>query len=224
MKKITVNKTTVAFIHEGTSVLDDKAFSSLSIADKTKVMSEIIPPFLYVETFSSLSDLKVLKQKLLNGEDCSIELAYNGLTAPADLSRVRNLYLETVAPVLAAIEAIKPVYPFAEYKTLPKVTTDGTYAIRDSHRIKLTTLQKVWKRASPLWAKHWLDTNLDKNGNRKNWRSPESVYINGSDIAPSAAGRYFEIKSGHVSIGCQTITRQELEQFALSQGWEFPAI
>ena len=224
MKKITVNKTVIAFIHEGTSVLDDRAFGALSISDKTKAMAELKPPFLYVETFSSLSNMKVLKEKLLNGTDCSLELAYNGLEAPSDLSRVRKLYLSTLAPVLAAIDAFKPYYLFADRVSAEETTVQDIFAVRGSQTIKITTLKKIWLRAAPCWAKHWSDSNVDTNGKRKRWETPGKDYVKGSDISPGQSSQYVEFKANTVTIGCQIIYRYEMEQFALSQGWEFPPV
>jgi len=224
MKKITVNKAVIAFIHEGTSVLDDRAFGALSIADKTKVMTELKPPFLYVETFSSLSNMRVLKQKLLNGEDCSLELVYNGLEAPSDLSRVRKLYLDTVTPVLAAIDALTPTYPFAVPSDYRETTVENGYAVRGSYKIKLSTLKTIWVRASDRWAKHWSDSNVNTNGKRKCWATIENTYVSGNDIAPGQSPRYVEYGANAICIGCQSIYRYELEQFALSQGWVFPSV
>lgn len=225
MKKIAIDKVVIAFIHKEMSVLDDRAFGALSVADKTKVMTELKPPFLYVETFSSWSNMRVLKQKLLNGEDCSLELVYNGLEAPSDLSRVRKLYLDTVAPVLAAIDALKPSYPFAEPCEVPEETTvQDAFAVRGSHTIRLTTLKALWKKVSPRWAKYWSDGYLDVNGKRKRWTPMESLYTVGGEIAPGQPSRYIEFCSKGASIGCQTISRYELEQFALSQKWDFPSV
>lgn len=223
MKKIVIKNAVIAFIHEGSSVLDDRAFTALSISDKTQVMSELPAPFLYVESFSQLSNLGTIKKKLFDGKDVSLELAYNGIDLPSEFSSVRQRYLDVLAPVLAQIEGLRPIYPFAEIpedRTVVKVS--GEWAVRASYKVKITLLKKIWGRVSPRWAKHWSDANIKIDGKRKAWSSLEHTYEDGSAIDNNSS-RYVEYAANSIAIGCQNISRYELEQFALSQGWAFPA-
>jgi hypothetical protein len=124
----------------------------------------------------------------------------------------------------AAIDALTPTYPFAEPCACSETRVEKEYAVRGSYKIKLSTLEKIWTRASRRWAKHWSDSAVNTKGKRKSWVTTKKPYINGEDIAFGQEGRYIKYYANSVNIGCQSISRYELEQFALSQGWAFPSV
>ena len=226
MQKIKIKNVTVAFITvAGVSVIDNAAFNAMSISDKTKTLGKLNPPFLYVENFGQLCDLNRIKKKMLLGEDVTLELQFNGLDVPTDLAFVRQRYMDTIAPVLATLAGMRPVYPFDNIPNdRSKITVDETFARRGSHKVKITMLLKIWKKMAPKWAKHWDDKNVNANGKRRRFSSVEYDYESGDAIGDSSnSSRHINYYANRVEIGCQTIHRYELEQFALTMGWDFPA-
>lgn len=74
------------------------------------------------------------------------------------------------------------------------------------YSIGIKTLERLWQVASAVW-------NGVEGASRK---------IN--SISASGYNRDGTIKNDHITIGCQTIQRFELEQVALHLGWAFPEV
>lgn len=108
---------------------------------------------------------------------------------------------------------IKPTYPFIPvpggWSVKDKLIIKGTRVSRlsgASYYIGLKTLEFLWLKAAPLWAENTGDTDVL------------------GEASVSAHGYYRQCKIYHnlIQVGCQDIQRYEIEQFALSQGWDFP--
>lgn len=107
-----------------------------------------------------------------------------------------------------------PAYVFAvvpEHFDIADITLTSGGSVKRSggdRTIGLKTLKKLWIECSKFW--HTMKETGDKT-------------FTGSTVNASGYSNYPEVNAVRVSIGCQTIQRYELEQFALSQNWEFPS-
>lgn len=160
-------------------------------------------PILFVPTFVALSDKRMLRDKLLSGVDVSMDLEFNGI----ELTEEERAALKAVLPVLEKIGAIGPAYPWlpeTDFSDAIKFELNNSRIRRAGHSLKRTAAEAVWKRASKKWS--------GAPGAIPTHRVP----ADGSDWS----NKDVNYRSDSVTIGCQTISRAEVEYIARHYGWD----
>lgn len=117
---------------------------------------------------------------------------------------------------IAAMTPPPPPYPFAdlpdgwELEEHIKFTSNTIRRIQGgdlAYSIGMKTCRELWEWIAPYWA-----GNVASLGRRSHY------------VRAAGYSNYAEAYKTRVEIGCQTINRYELEQVALKQGWDFPAV
>ncbi len=206
MKKILVGNRVVAYHHETSVVIDDSAFGDLSLKDKTELLTAVTAiedtTLSFRTSFAGLTDYHTILTKLKQGEDVRFELTYLEIEMTPEQEAAIKGYHAAVKPVVAAIMALIPPYPFATVEGKVPVRKGSRYS-RGDYYASAADLQRLWNKASKLW----------------------------SGIRESIGGEYMSIGNHNktvyyytdrIEIGCQTIRRWELEQVAVAEGWVFP--
>jgi hypothetical protein len=210
VSKVTADKPSNLFRRLSTVLLvNSSAFAAASPTMQTGVLTENSGlPVLFVASFSELSNRKLIRDKLLRGDDVSRELEFNGI----ELSDEERRVLALVTPILEKIGAIGPKYPWLPEKDFSHeilfVKHGGSDRIkRSGNYIGKSTASRIWNKAAPFWAgmtakpaRHDVPTNGASYNNRD---------VNYNDDG--------------VVIGCQTVARAEVEFIARHYGWELAA-
>lgn len=208
MKKIEIKGRVVALLRDtGEFLISSEVFSGLSNDDRTQLFAESSGKDLrFVSNFNSCTNIPGILEALKKGEDVSLELEYQELSIEkAHLDLIRE-YSRVITEVITPLVRSKlPPYPYAEMPSsgVLGITTspDGRHAIRSGHKWPMRKAKAVFLKAARGWA------GIIK-------KMPSSCY---------EEGNYVYFYSDRITIGCQTITRYEIEQFALEMGWEFPS-
>lgn len=176
------------------------AFSRLGVSKQTETMTTLTKagkPVEFVSDFNILTDRRYIREKLLSGKDIARELEFNGL----DLSAEDAMAIKAITPLLARIDAMGPKYEWLPVgnATFTGIEFVGESIRRDGHSITCRTAKTFWDRASKYWS-----------GGPK----PSDGYHN-------VGGSYRDIyySNAGVKIGCQSISRLEVEHIAKEMGW-----
>lgn len=163
-------------------------------------------------TFFSLKNLETAIET--NGSDLSVLLAYHEINLSQDdlaaIERARKVQAYIREAVEAKREASRPDYPFAKIPAgwiIEEKLTINTRTITriggDWYTIGAKAAQRLWDHAAPKWA------GVVRNLEHMTLRA--SGYNNSVNVYET-----------YIQVGCQRVERYELEQLALSQGWDFP--
>lgn len=148
----------------------------------------------FVSSFFDLQNPVVLRDALLSGRDVSLELEFNEI----ELSAEEMSALKAVKPILAKIAEIGPLYPWLTAEDHNANITFNTDTIRrNNYTITHTVAKAIWAKASEYWS----------GGKR-----PAETY-------QTSGFKYLRFEKTMVSIGCQNITRGEVEFIARTLGW-----
>lgn len=205
MQKITHDSVTVALILNDTLIIDESAFNKLEPATRGAILTtNKASSYDFQPNFNRFKDLNGLKAKLRLGEDVSMELAYHGITPCPELQSAYQAYLDLLNPLLDQIEALRPPYPFAANpQGKPKLEFTNTHVKNGSgYKLTLRQAKLIWDQAAPFWA----------SGKR-----PERL-----DVQADGYSRGVSFYDNHIEIGCQNVSRWQVEQLALQMGWDFP--
>lgn len=180
-------------------LINSAAFSKASPAEQTAALTQNTGlPVLFVPSFASFSSARTIRDKLLSGVDVSTELEFNGIVLTDAEQRAVREFL----PVLTKIGALKSGYPWVEEINISATIHCGVAAVhRGDYQVGIKTAENIWKRASKFWG-----------GGSK--AIPHSI------SAGSYSSRTVTYSNDDVKIGCQTVTRGELEAVAREYGWE----
>lgn len=182
--------------------------SAFAVAGATK-QTEILTmntglPVLFVPDFVALSNRKQIRDKLLGGEDVSMELEFNGVTLDDEEMRC----LKLVRPILEKIGGIGPKYPWLAAEdhsgNIKFQGANESRVVRNGHHVGKAVALKVWQRASKFWA-----------GQGKAPASHEE-----RTDGYGYANKTVSYNQNGVTIGCQTISRSEVEFIARHYDWE----
>ena len=222
--KIQVGKKLVAFAHEGTVIVDSSVFNKLDSAGKTEAFTKFTGNVQFRDNFLTFTNKKSISDRLMRGEDVSSELAYHGIIYPTGFVQIREQYLLAAAPILEGLAPNPSAYPFAQTPNPAPIPTEysDVRCTRGSYSIKTLTLKRIWDRVSPRWVKFWSEENQTAE-KKKRWSSLKGEHHPGSTL-DGGPSRYVSFFNNSIEIGCQTITRFELEQAALHFGWDIPVI
>jgi len=177
-------------------LINSAEFSTKTPAEQTKLLASAgTLPIKIVPNFITIADRVSLRNRLLNGEDVSMEIEFNGI----ELTDEDRATLATVRPVLEKILGPKPVYEWAKGKA-SSMTMNPTFIRRNGHDIDVSKAKRLWKIASRYWA-----------GGSK----PKNSRITQGWHHHSVSFSEVQIK-----IGCQQIPRVDVEAIAKHYGWE----
>ena len=154
-------------------------------------------PVVFVNNFSELKNRNALIKKLLAGENVAMELEFNEVELTEDETKL----FSAIQPVIERInESLK-----ASYEWVSPAASMTHWSLTNSsaqnpagYRISKGQCKKVWEEAS----KYWADTS--------GAATPASRSITTSGWG----SRQLKINRNEVNIGCQTITRAEVEAVA----------
>jgi hypothetical protein len=203
-------------------VIDRPGLNKLPTAELNAVLTEQYtkgkPVVLVDNARKYFSDDNLLRAMHDNDVDSLTKIfEYRGLTFDFATATTISSFFDLKNMIMAQLNA-KPStgrYPFAESPDgyniedhIKRVGCKNTASIsrrNDTYyyTLRLKTLERLWLKASPIWA---------------------GTENNGSTMKVSAAGyqRTAKITDDRVKIGCQAIKRYELEALAVVEGWAFP--
>ena len=188
-------------------LLSSGIFDKLSTADKNKAMDAVTDSGLtleFVASFGIYRNPERIRERLLEGKDVSVELEFNDI----NISEEDRELVRRIQPILAEIQNITPDYPWLPEKKFPNINVSKTMVTRGHHKLSTARLKKYWTALSLYWYNGskgptpLLGTVRIKDG----WHTiTRNVEVN---------------QAGNIVIGCQTISRAELEYVAREKGWE----
>lgn len=186
-----------------------EAFGKETAAKQTEILTRSSgKPIVFVNNFSCLKDKKKLTERLLNGDDVTMELEFNEI----ELSDDEKKALAAVKPVLERLRG-----PVSDYNWTIEASdaedflidrnwrlfgTDTNIGNPAGYRLGKPTCKKVWNFAS----RFWYDGTTAVVGE-----------IRTSDGYNRATPT---VSSREVTIGCQRISRKEVEAVAHYYGFE----
>lgn len=137
-------------------------------------------------------------------------LEYRGVQLTVAETNILTGYHSLKNRVLDALRVQAPTYNFAEVPDGWDVDTDIVFLAKTirrandtSYTIGYKTLERIWKKASVVWAGYDNDRY-------------------GPEVQASGYWNTVEVFDNRVKLGCQSIQRHELEQVAVKLAWEFP--
>lgn len=209
MSKVEVSGQVVIFNYDNKAYVDDSFLSKCSKNEREEVSAKLIegglPPVM-IDSFADFGMLNQIAKKISIGEDCSLALAFNGIDATEYVEAVKN-YQAATLPVIEKLKELIPPYPFMEKPegaTLSFEVKKSTLA-RGYYSMNIKTAKRIWDRFAPWWA----DNSI---------RKPARLYVK------AGGGNQVSVTNEAISIGCQQFHRWELEELAVSQGWEIPTM
>lgn len=151
----------------------------------------------------------------INEGDANLDLILerNNIPVTEDLINTVKAFTVAKAAILQAMKAQHPApeYPFARVPENWSITTHiaiRTHLIRrlvgdSEYSIGLKSARALWNWVSPFWA--------------GKTRTLDTHYVRANSTAYNAT-----VDGSEIRVGCRRVQRYELEQIALSQGWDFP--
>lgn len=192
------------------AVVSSSAFAKLPALKQTEILAQVGGrPVVFVADFKALADRKKLVQRLLTGEDVSMELEFNEIT----LSKEENDALKTVCPLFARIGVV-PVgaYPWLDVGTIEAAKHRLRFTTRTvgngSYTMGLSSAKTLWVKAAK-----WV-LGGDKPGI---YYSSVGGYSD-RDVQFDGNAENFTVR-----VGCQTISRADIEAAAQHFEWEIPS-
>ena len=177
-------------------------FARLGPAKQTEVLASAGgKPVVFVTDFRTLRNKKSLVERLLKGEDVSMELEFNEVELTDDDKKT----LAAVQPLIERIRGTTGGYEWLErtddedarFKT--RISVTGATVNRDGYRTSLARAEEIWKLASAYWA----------GGEKPTMRRAS---YGGYNVTPV-------FSETDIVMGCQTISRKEVEYIAETAGW-----
>lgn len=184
-------------------LISSEQFAHQPTTKQTSIIAQATAaqPVKFVANFADLTNIKRVRDRLLDGKNVDLELEFNGIAFTEDERRAMAAFL----PVLAKLNAVVPAYPWlnaTEEFSCFELAENGRKVRRNGHNLGLKTAEGVWKKASKFWA---------------GGKQPSSYYIGSSW---NSNGHRVEIRADEIRIGCQNIPRAEVEYLARWQNWE----
>lgn len=184
----------------GVTLISSMEFAKLSAKDQTAVFADAAGQTIeVVHDFNSYRDRKAIRDKLLSGKDATRELEFNGII----LSPEELVALRAVKSLLARVEGLGPIYVWGpEPVGQVNITFETNRIRRGGHTIAIAKAKTVWARASRFWS-----------GGPK----PSTIYTAVDGV--SYSNKELRIAANEIQIGCQAISRAEVEYIARHYGW-----
>lgn len=192
-----------------TSVLliDSTQFKTLAPTAQTNILRQIPAggEVKFVYSFTALRNRRALVDELIKGKDVSMRLEFLEL----ELTEEEKQILQRVQPIITRILGAQTGDSNPDYKWLPdspsaaaSLRMTGNLIKKGDDSIGVKTAEKVWKKASQLWG-GLVTSQKDMSVYAGGWYSRDVVFYNDS-----------------IKIGCQSITRAQVEAVARNYGWE----
>lgn len=187
-------------------LVDSSVFNKARPAEQTAaILAANGKPVVFCDSLATLKSRKRLRDKLLAGEDVTIELEVCGI----ELSQDDLAVLRAVRPLLERIGTT--AYPWLPEEFWSQEFTtacQGTIIRRSSSQGNYNISVKAAKRAWTFASRYWQDGI-----------KPEQNI----EVAAYGYRRDLEIYDDRVQIGCQTITRGKVEYLARLFNWDTPS-
>lgn len=187
-------------------LVNSATFSGASVTDQTAALASNTTnlPVVFVSSFHEYTNKVRLREKLLQGEDVSLELEFNGITLSDEDKKVIQAFRGVYERLIGAGD----LYPWTVGRLDPTINYLKTVITRGSYRIGVKTCEKLWGKAALLWSKD------PKDGDRL------------STFYTAVGGQHqrtTHVYTNRIEIGCQTIYRQDMEAAAKHYGWDVPS-
>jgi hypothetical protein len=219
MKKFPETGSIIAFNDGNVTYIDNTRFNVLSIQKRNEVMLFVASlgamPLSFIDSFVPLMTKRTIIENIKEGKDVSLSLALLELDTVTpkmltDLREARIQYDIALAPIVVAIQGMTSSYPFvtdAPSNSKPlTLISNGKKVSNGPHSMGIATAKRIFALA----IKHW-------SAGRNSVTHAGYQSIDGYNRNP-------EIRKDFIEIGCQTIQRYDVEQFALAQGWDFDIV
>lgn len=181
-------------------LVNSAAFAKATPVEQTEALTQTEGKLvLFVDSFAALGNTRKLRDRILAGDDVSMELEFNGI----ELSASELATLSAVRPILERIGGLKGNYPWVEQsgKALANVkfVSDTTIQI-NGYNMTMNGAKFVFDRATKYWS-----------------GGPKP-----SEVSRSIAGRnrYVSVSKDSVNVGCQSCSRETVEAIGQQMGWE----
>jgi len=182
---------------ESVMVIDSEVFAKQAPKTQTDLMQRLDGRgVLFVPSFSAFSNKRNIREKLLSGEDVSLALEFNEITLTDDEREA----LAGVIPVLAKIGSIGPSYPWLPEHEFSGIKFHPSNISRAEHSISNAAAKAIWMKASRYWSG---GPTPGQHQHNSTWNARPVSY-----------------HPDEVRIGCQTISRAEIEFIARTKDWD----
>lgn len=205
MQKITHENKVVGYVHNETLVLNETAFNALAAPIRSAILvTNPAKNYDFRKDFSEITNVHTVLSRLKAGADVSVELAFHEVELPKDFAETAAKYHDLIKKVETALDALKPAYPFVEHDCTPDLEVTGARISNGDYKCPIVTARRIWLVAAPYWA-----------GLTKIKPAARYTSINGSQ-------RDVVFYEDRIAIGCQRISRSQVERLALELNWDFP--
>ena len=184
--------------------VSSEAFAGLTPVKQTELLNSAGGlPIRFFPNFSDLRSKKLIIEKIMRGEDVSLALEFNSI----DLTDEEKLAVENIKPLIEKLGLMAKEYEWAPETTPSNIGCNDDHVWKENNQITLRAAKAVWDKATLFWtggpqpARHRVDSTV----RGRNWdRSQHQATY-------SPAG---------VAIGCQRITKAQLEWVARRKNWQ----
>jgi hypothetical protein len=210
--------TQVVYKTKSATIVDRAAMNKVGNDELVRLMNDLVAsgePLVFVESAPKAFTLQAL-EKAIETNDVLLPalLEYHEIDlAPTDLqviSRAREVQKFISDAVAARRESLRPDYKFAP---LPDGwSAENNLVIGDRlikrargeyYTVGVKACKALWEHASKKW-------------------SGEVRVLAYYRLRASGRANYVDVADSYIQVGCQRIQRYELEQVALTLGWDFP--
>lgn len=211
MKKITHENKVVGYVHDETLVIDETAFNALAAQIRSAILvANPAKNYDFRKDLSEITNGRKVLERLKAGEDVSLELAFHEVELPRNFAEIYKQYQEAVQQVSEALAKAIPPYPFAQGPAKGETPLELTgandrYVTNGQYKCSVMLARKIWKKVAPWWGGF-------------TEKKPDPSYQEISGYSRSII--YYRER---IEIGCQKISRWQVEQLALELGWDFPS-
>lgn len=199
-------------------VVSSLMFGKLPASKQTEILANTTgKPLLFVDSFGAFTNKKRIIDRLLAGEDVSVELEFNNI----ELTAEELTALKVVKPVIEKIRGAKlNGYEFVTPNATEEqrirscsVPSTGSGSVRNygGYTIGCKPLKEIWDKASAWWQGGPVPNSMYVAAGGYRSRTVEFVKASGS--SGYSDDRY-------IKIGCQNVSRAEIEHVAQTLGWE----
>lgn len=188
----------------GVTLIDSSVFDTLQPKTKTEIIVAANGNVEFLPNFNQLKNPRFLREALLGGNDVSRAMEFNGIK----ITDEEKAAMKAIIPVLEKIGAIVPPYPWvAPDEDVPtNISITAKTVSKGGYSLTQVKLKKWWKLCSAYWAGYRSTApNIANHRTGSSWNhDTHTVTVNQDNIR----------------VGCQTITRRDLEAVARKLNWE----
>ena len=203
IKKVVVPPSNLIRVLTSVALINSAQFAKETPAVQTATLGQSGgKPIEFVPDFLALMDATKIRNDLLAGKDVTRELEFNAIK----LTEADFTALKAVGPILTKIASVGPTYPWVD-GTPRRMTFTDRRVTRNGHWISIEAAKALWVKASRFWS------NQTSSARAPAETRIESVYTS------ELNSKYCNFQKNSVTIGCQTISRVDVEAIAKHYGW-----